>query len=115
VNSIYALKHQKPSPPITPALNYNTYTGFYYSPTYGKVRVVKSGAKLKLFQGNNKQPLNLEHWNGNSFRVNPPLSAIEVFTKIQFRSFKNGKSQKVTFEYYWQAKTNLIFLRKSKK
>jgi hypothetical protein len=100
VEKIFEQKKQKPSPPITPALNLNNYTGIYTSNCYGKIMITSSGNRLKIYQGNNKNPLNLVHWNGNIFRVNYPITDPGINSNVEFKSIKNGKAQLVIITFY---------------
>jgi hypothetical protein len=115
VAQYFAAKKTKPSPPISPAMNIKTYTGTYLSKLYGKIRITNNGkTQLKIYQGNNIQPINLEHWNGNTFRVIYPVITSSIYNTVDFETIKQGKAQQVTMNIYNIIKTNGTFIRAKK-
>jgi CubicO group peptidase (beta-lactamase class C family) len=111
IEKYLAEKNKKPTPPIIPALNLNTYTGKYSNGFYGQINVANSGTQLKLYLGKNKIPLILKHWNGNIYRINSPLTTSGTFTQVEFKSISKGKAQQVNVNYLTAMRTNGTFKR----
>jgi CubicO group peptidase (beta-lactamase class C family) len=107
----YLAKKAKPKPPLTPAQNLKTYTGTYSSNLYGNIKVISNGKYLKIYQGNNKQPVTLEHWNGSTFRVVYPITTSSIYSNVAFKSSHGRQAKQVSMAVYYAIKTNGTFKR----
>lgn len=86
-----------PSPP-EPANSLSTYVGIYANTFYGNVNVTSRAGKLILFMGNSTEPANLEHWNGDVFKIaDNPFSRN---TAVNFTAINSsGIAQQVKVDY----------------
>lgn len=78
------------TPPITKPKALTTYTGTYYNPLYGNMKIVTKHDSLFVYYGHNKHPYRLYHWNNNTF--NDPIHVNE----IDFTNIYKGKSHQFT-------------------
>jgi CubicO group peptidase (beta-lactamase class C family) len=60
---LYAISHP------APARDLNFYTGTYENSLYGRVNITRQDQKL-LLTYRHREPVNLQHWNGNTFQFN---------------------------------------------
>lgn len=81
-----------PNPPShpTPAKVLSTYTGVYTNPIFGKITVIKDKNSLYCYYGNNHQPFDLAHWDGNVYMENNYDQA------FNFTDMKHGKANKLS-------------------
>lgn len=56
-----------PTPPIVDSLPFGNYTGVYYNDFFGNLNITTDNVKLICYYGNNSQPNDLKHWNGDVF------------------------------------------------
>lgn len=84
------IKIPDPTPPITKPKALTTYTGTYYNPLYGNMKIVTKQDSLFVYYGHNKHPYKLYHWNNNTF--NDPIHTNE----IDFTNIYKGKSHQFT-------------------
>ena len=72
--------------------------GIYANTFYGNVNVTSRAGKLILFMGNSTEPANLEHWNGDVFKIaDNPFSRN---TAVNFTAINSsGIAQQVKVDY----------------
>lgn len=75
---------------LTPAKILNTYTGVYSNSIFGKITVIKKKNTLFCYYGNNQQPFDLTHWNGDVFMENNYDQA------FNFTNINHGSAHKLT-------------------
>ncbi len=82
-----------PSPPIIAPLPLGAYIGVYNSSFYRDLNITTKNDTLVCFYGNNSQPFDLKHWNGNVFEE-PTNNYAFNFTQIS-----NGTAEKLTVTF----------------
>ncbi len=65
-----------------------------------KIKVTSHNGKLILFRGNNVEPVKLEHWSGNIFKIVSGNDPESYNTAVNFTTIHNGKAQQVTLNKY---------------
>lgn len=83
-------KIPNPTPPLIKPKALTTYTGTYYNPYYGNIKITSKYNSLFCYYGKNKHPYKLSHWNNSTF--NDPIHTNE----LDFTNIYKGKSQQLT-------------------
>lgn len=71
-----------PTSPIVPPLQFSSYIGAYSSAFSGNITIITKNNTLICYYGNNSEPYDLTHWNGNVFiepTHNVPLNFTDVY------------------------------------
>jgi CubicO group peptidase (beta-lactamase class C family) len=90
-----------PSPSSEP----DAYAGAYTSDYYGTIRMVPDGPALLMFMGNNPEPENLVHYDGDTF-LDPSTN-----TGVYFTIGAEGKAEAVLVKMFAMPGRNGTFIR----
>ncbi|MGZ7210229.1 MAG: DUF3471 domain-containing protein, partial [Methanobacterium sp.] len=81
---------EPPTPPIVPPLPLSTYIGVYSNSLWGNINITDNNDNLVCYYGNNSEPFNLTHWNGNTFVEN------NFYMRFNFTNISNGTAHQLT-------------------
>ncbi len=93
----------EPTPPLTAPQPFSTYIGVYSHEFYGNINITTNNNTLTCYYGNNSQPYDLLHWNGDVFEDTTNELNNHNFC-LNFTNINNEKADKLKLSWYGDPK-----------